>query len=178
MKKIALIAAITLLSTAYIFSQNLKWETDEEKSYKIPVGLCTWEDIQMSDFFFLVQEYSADIILNANATAALAQTLDSKRPTRYEIEAYFGAWDDESLYQLPRFYAFAMTMEAKYQQPIDYYFIGCNRNYDCGEYEEPKAMPYFKIYQISEGNQRKLIGEIFEKPKASFEEDVMKIIKR
>ena len=177
MKKIILVIIICLFSAINIFSQTLRWETDEEKSYQIPVGQCTWEDIEMSNFYYIVKENSMGIILNADATVELAKTLDSQRPTRYEIQAYIGAWDDESLWQLPRFYACAITMEAKYQQPIDFYFIGCNREYDCGEFDEPKTLPYFKIYQISEDNQRTLIGEILEKPEISFEDDVLKIIK-
>lgn len=177
MKKIVIFAAITLLSIGYIFSQELKWEIDEEVSYKIPVGQCTWEDIQTSDFYSLVIENSAGIILNANATVELAKVLENKPNERYEIEAYFGAWNEESLKQLPHFYAFVMTMRAKYQQPIEYTLIGCNREYDCGEFDEPKTLPYFKIYQISEDNQRTLIGEILEKPEISFEDDVLKIIK-
>ncbi|MBR2771448.1 MAG: hypothetical protein IKD78_05470, partial [Bacteroidales bacterium] len=74
---------------------------DEEKSYQIPVGQCSWEEIQQSDFFYLMRENSRNVVLHADATVELAEVLDSKRPTKYEIEAYFGAWDKESLKQLP-----------------------------------------------------------------------------
>ena len=178
MKKIVFISLICLLSISNIFSQNLKWETDEEKSYQIPVGLCTWDDIMKSDFASIVRENSMDVILNAKATVELAQVLESQRPATYEIEAYFGAWNDESLRQLPRFYIFAKTMEAKYQQPIGFNFIGCNREYNCGGYEEPVTMPYYKVFRIDNQGNRKLIGEIKEQPKHSFEEDVLNIIKR
>lgn len=177
MKKFAFISLICLLTVNNIFSQDLKWETDEEKSYQIPVGLCTWEDIQQSDFYDLVRNYSMGVILNPKATVELAKQLEEKTGKKYEIDAYFGAWDEESLRQLPFFYVFAMTMDAKYQQPIKYRFIGCNREYRCGGFEEPKTLPYFKVYEIAEGGQRTLIGEILEKPKVSFEDDVLNIIK-
>lgn len=177
MKKFVFTGLICLLSISSIFSQNLGWEIDEEKSYQIPVGQCSWEEIQQSDFFYLMRENSRNVVLHADATVELAEVLDSKRPTKYEIEAYFGAWDEESLKQLPFFYAFVITMETKYQQPIDFKFIGCNREYDCGGYEEPETLPYFKIYQITEDNQRTIVGKILEKPESSFEEDVLKIIK-
>ncbi|MBO4656106.1 MAG: hypothetical protein J5644_11225 [Bacteroidales bacterium] len=176
MKKIAFITIITLLSINCIFSQSLRWELDEEKSYSIPIGLCTWEDLMQSDFYSLVRKYSMNVILNSEATVELAQILESKEPAKYEIEAYFGAWDDESLQQLPHFYAFVLTMESKYQKPIAFRFIGCNREYDCGGYEEPKTLPYFKLYQLTD-NQRTLIGEISEKPTVSFEDDVLNFIK-
>lgn len=177
MKKFAFITLISLLSASNIFSQNLKWEIDEEKSYKIPVGQCTWEDIQTSDFYSLVIENSAGIILNADATVELAKFLENQPNERYEIEAYFGAWDEESLKQLPRFYAFVMTMGAKYQQPIEYKFIGCNREYNDGYNDMvPPTLPYYAICRITNG-ERIIIGEILEQPKLSFEEDVLNIIK-
>lgn len=177
MKKFAFISLICLLSVNNIFSQNLKWETDEEKSYQIPVGLCTWDDIQQSDFFDLIKAYSYDVILNPQATVALAQSLEKSADKKYEIDAYFGAWNDESLQQLPYFYVFVLTMETKYIQPIEYKLIGCNREYDCGGFEEPKTLPYFKLYEVTENGQRTLIGEILEEPKISFEDDVLNFIK-
>lgn len=177
MKKIVFIVAITLLSIGYIFSQELKWEMDEERSYKVPVGVCTWQDIENADFIGLIKEYSADVILNANATVELAKILENNSNERYEIEAYFGAWEEESLKQLPHFYAFVMTMEAKYQQSIEYKLIGCNREYDNGINDfVPPTIPYYAIYRIANG-ERKLIGEILEQPKVSFEDDVLKYIK-
>ena len=177
MKKFAFVIVICLLSTSSIFSQNLKWENDEEKSYQIPVGLCTWEDLTQAEFNSLLKEYSLDVVLNANATVKLAEVLESQANTKYEIDAYFGAWDEESLKQLPHFYAFAMTMGAKYQQPIEYKFIGCNREYNNGINDMvPPTLPYFAIYRIDNG-ERVVIGEILEKPESSFEEDVLKIIK-
>lgn len=176
MKGFALISLICLFSVCNVFSQALRWEMDEEKSYPIPVGQCTWEDIKNSEFSSLVNEYSMNVILDADVTVQLAEVLQSKPDTKYEIEAFFGAWDEESLKQLPHFQAFVFTMEAKYQQPIDYKFYACNREYDCG-YDEPKTMPYFRIYRISPNAQRTLIGEILEKPTSSFEKDVLKMIK-
>lgn len=177
MKKIVFIVAITLLSIGYIFSQELKWEMDEERSYKVPIGLCTWDDIVSSDFSWLIYEYSTNVILNADATVELAKVLENQPNERYEIEAYFGAWDEESLKQLPHFYAFVMTMGAKYQQPIEYKFIGCNREYN-DNYTDmvPPTLPYYAIYRISNG-KRVVIGEILEQPKVSFEDDVLKYIK-
>ena len=178
MKKFAFVIVICLLSISSIFPQNLKWEMDEEKSYQIPVGLCTWNDLEQAEFFYIIRENSENVILNAEATVKLAKILGSQPNTKYEIDAYFGAWEEESLKQLPLFYAFVMTMEAKYQQPIEYKLIGCNREYDCGGYEEPVTMPYYKVYQVDNQGKRKLIGEIKEQPKHSFEEDVLNIIKR
>jgi len=60
---------------------------------------------------------------------------------------------------------------------MDFYFIGCNREYDCGGFEEPKTLPHFKIYQVTEDNQRTLVGEILEKPEVTFEDDILKFIK-
>ena len=178
MKKFAFVIVICLLSVSSIFSQNLKWENDEEKSYQVPVGLCTWEDLTQSEFNGLLKEYSLDVVLNADATVKLAKVLESQSNTKYEIDAYFGAWDEESLKQLPHFYAFVMTMGAKYQQPIEYKFIGCNREYNNGINDMvPPTLPYFAIYRLANG-QRTLIGEIKEQPKLSFEEDVLNIIKR
>lgn len=178
MKKFAFVIVICLLSVSSIFSQNLKWENDEEKSYQVPVGLCTWEDLTQAEFNGLLKEYSLDVVLNADATVKLAKVLESQSNTKYEIEAYFGAWDEESLKQLPHFYTFVMTMGAKYQQPIEYKFIGCNREYNNGINDMvPPTLPYFAIYRLANG-QRTLIGEINEQPKLSFEEDVLNIIKR
>lgn len=178
MKKFAFVIVICLLSMSSIFSQNLKWENDEEKSYQVPVGLCTWEDLMQAEFSNLLKEYSRDVILNSDATVKLAETLESQSNTKYEIDAYFGAWDEESLKQLPHFYIFVMTMGAKYQQPIEYKFIGCNREYNNGINDMvPPTLPYFAIYRLANG-QRTLIGEIKEQPKLSFEEDVLNIIKR
>lgn len=178
MKKILFISLICLLSISNIFSQNLKWETDEEKSYQIPVGLCTWEDLETAELFAILKEYSMDVILNANATVALAKVLESQPNNHYEIDAYFAAWDEASLKQLPFFYTFVKTMEAKYQQPIEYKLIGCNREYYCGGYEEPVTIPYYKVFRVDNQGNRKLIGEIKEQPKNSFEENVLNIIKR
>lgn len=178
MKKFAFVIVICLLSVSSIFSQNIKWENDEEKSYQVPVGLCTWEDLTQAEFNGLLKEYSLDVVLNADATVKLAKVLESQSNTKYEIEAYFGAWDEESLKQLPHFYTFVMTMGAKYQQPIEYKFIGCNREYNNGINDMvPPTLPYFAIYRLANG-QRTLIGEINEQPKLSFEEDVLNIIKR
>ncbi len=176
MRRVAFISLISLLSVVSAFAQNLKWEVDEEKSYKIPVGACSWEDILGSDFSGIMIENAIDHILNGEATLELANTLESMPETKFEIEAYFGGWDDMSLQQLVRFYTFVMTMENKYQQPIAYQFYGCNREFNCGCSEEPKSMPYFKLYQIDNG-KRTLIGEIVEKPKVSFEDDVLNFIK-
>lgn len=178
MKKFAFVIVICLLSTSSIFSQNLKWENDEEKSYQIPVGLCTWSDLEQAEFFYIIRENSENVILNADATVKLAKVLESQANTKYEIDAYFGAWDEASLKQLPFFYAFVMTMEAKYQQPIEYKLIGCNREYNSGGYEEPVTIPYYKVFKVDNQGNRKLIGEIKEQPKNSFEEDVLNIIKR
>lgn len=178
MKKFAFVIVICLLSASSIFSQNLKWENDEEKSYQVPVGLCTWSDLEQAEFFYIIRDNSENVILNADATVKLAKVLESQATTKYEIEAYFGAWDEESLRQLPHFYAFVMTMSAKYQQPIEYKFIGCNREYNNGINDMvPPTLPYFAIYRISNG-KRTVIGEIKEQPKLSFEEDVLNIIKR
>jgi hypothetical protein len=177
MKKWAFFIVICLLSASNIFSQNLRWETDEEKSYQVPVGPCSWDDILSSDFDYLIKENSMNIILNPKATVALAEVLEAERPTKYEIDAYFGAWDDESLWQLPRFYVFAITMESKYQQSIDFQFYGCNREYDCGCKTTPESMPYFMVYKVTPDGQRTLIGKISEKPEVSFEDDVLKMIK-
>lgn len=178
MKKFAFVIVICLLSMSSIFSQNLKWENDEEKSYQVPVGLCTWEDLMQAEFSNLLKEYSRNVILNSDATVKLAETLESQSNTKYEIDAYFGAWDEESLKQLPHFYIFVMTMGAKYQQPIEYKFIGCNREYNNGINDMvPPTLPYFAIYRLANG-QRTLIGEIKEQPKLSFEENVLNIIKR
>lgn len=177
MKKIVIFAAITLLSIGYIFSQELKWETDEEKSYKIPVGLCTWDDLVQSEFNYLLREYSINVILDANATVELAKVLENQPNSHYEIEAFFAAWDEESLKQLPHFYAFVKTMETKYQQPIEFKLIGCNREYECGSLGDPEAMPYFKVYRISENGERTLVGIISEAPAKSYEADVLNIIK-
>lgn len=176
MKKFAFVIVICLLSVSSIFSQNLKWEMDEEKSYQIPVGLCTWDDLEQSEFSALMREYSMGVILNPKATVELAKVLESQPDTKYEIDAYFGAWNDESLQQLPHFYAFVMTMKAKYQTPIAFNFYGCNREYDCGKDFTPPTMPYYAIYRITDG-QRTLVGEINEQPKLSFEDDVLNIIK-
>ena len=177
MKKFAFVVVICLLSTSSIFPQSLRWEMDEEKSYQVPVGLCTWDDIVQSDFFNLLNEYSYNVILNANATIELAQTLESQPNTKYEIEAYFGAWDDVSLSQLPYFYIFGKTMETKYQQPINMLFYGCNREYDCGGQFMPPTLPYFAIYRLTSNGERTLIGEIKERPKISYEDDVLECIK-
>lgn len=178
MKKFAFVIVICLLSASSIFSQNLKWENDEEKSYQVPVGQCTWEDLMQAEFSNLLREYSMDVVLNSDATVKLAEAIESQSNTKYEIEAYFGAWDEESLKQLPHFYIFVMTMGAKYQQPIEYKFIGCNREYNNGINNlVPPTLPYFAIYRLVNG-QRTLIGEIKEQPKLSFEEDVLNIIKR
>lgn len=177
MKKFAFVIVICLLSVSSIFSQNLKWENDEEKSYQVPVGLCTWEDLTQAEFNGLLKEYSLDVVLNADATVKLAKVLESQSNTKYEIEAYFGAWDEESLKQLPHFYAFVKTMETKYQQPIEFKLIGCNREYECGGLGDPEAMPYFKVYRISENGERTLVGVISEAPAKSYEADVLNIIK-
>ena len=176
MKRFAFISLMCLLSAGNIFAQHLRWEVDEDRNYKIPVGPCVWTDIIESDFFSIVREYDVNNILNAEATVALAAAMESMPDTKFEMDAFFGAWDDESLAQLSRFYAFVMTMEYKYQQPITYQFYGCNREYDCGCNEEPKTMPYYKLYKVTNG-QRTLIGEILEKPEVSFEDDVLKFIK-
>ncbi len=177
MKKFAFVIVICLLSTSSSFSQNLKWENDEEKSYQIPVGLCTWSDLEQAEFFYIVRNNSGNVILNADATVNLAEVLESQPNTKYEIDAYFGAWDEESLKQLPHFYAFVMTMGAKYQQPIEYKLIGCNREFN-DNYNDmvPPTLPYYAIYRIDNG-ERVVIGEILEQPKLSFEEDVLNIIK-
>jgi hypothetical protein len=177
MKKWGLFIVMFLLSASSVFSQKLRWEMDEEKKYQVPVGACSWDNIQQSDFYSIINENSKDVILNATATVELAQVLESQPETKYEMEAYFGAWDDESLYQLPFFYIFGITMETKYQRPIDMLFYGCNREYDCGGQFTPPTLPYFAIYRVADG-QRTLIGEIKEQPKNSFEEDVLNIIKR
>lgn len=177
MKKIAFIIVILLLSTGYTFSQNLKWEMDEEKSYQIPVGLCTWDDLVQSGFNYLLKEYSMDVVLDAKATVKLSEVLESQPNNHYEIEAFFAAWDEESLRQLPHFYAFVRTMETKYQQPIEFKLIGCNREYECGGLGEPEAMPYIKVYRISDNGERSLIGVISETPAQSFEADVLNMIK-
>ena len=166
-----------LLSIGNVFSQNLKWEMDEETSYKIPVGLCTWEELQQSDCFNAIREHSPAVILNSKATVELAKVLESQPNTHYEIDAFFGAWNDESLRFIQPFYVFVKTMEAKYQQPIKYRLIGCNREYECGGLGEPEAMPHFKLYRVTNDGQRTLIGEIKEQPKISFEDDVLNYIK-
>ena len=177
MKKLAFVIVICLVSASSIFSQSLKWEMDKEKFYQVPIGLCSWEDLEHSDFSGLLNEYGMDIILNANATMELAKILESQADTKYEIEAYFGGWDDESLYQLPHLYTFVLTMEAKYQQPVNMLFYGCNRELNCGGQFTPPTLPYFAIYRLTSDGQRTLIGEIKEQPKISFEDDVLNIIK-
>ena len=177
MKKIALVTLICLFSASSIFPQQLKWEMDEEKSYQVPVGFCTWDDIMQSDFSDIIKEYSYNVILNADATIEIADIFESQPDTKYEIEAYFGAWDELSLQQLPFFYIFGITMETKYQRPIDMLFYGCNREYDCGRQFTPPTLPYFAIYRITSDGKRTLIGEIKEQPKISFEDDVLKCIK-
>ena len=178
MKKLFFIISIISFSIGYIFSQELKWEIDEEKSYQVPVGLCTWDELEQAEFFHIIRNYSEEVLLNADATVKLAKVLESQAGIKYEIEVYFGAWDEESLKQLPHFYAFVLTMDAKYQQPIDFKFIGCNRNYD-SNYTDfvPPTLPYFAIYRITSDGERTVIGEIKEQPKLSFEEDVLNIIK-
>ena len=177
MKKFAFVIVICLLSASSIFSQNLKWEMDEENSYQVPVGLCTWEDLTQSEFKGLLKEYSLGTILNANATEELAKVLELQPNTKYEIEAFFGAWDEGSLKQLPHFHTFVKTMETKYQKPIAFSLYGCNREYECGRDFTPPTLPYFAVYRVTADGQRILIGEIKEQPKLSFEDDVLNFIK-
>ena len=177
MKKIAFVIVICLFSASSVFSQNLKWEMDMDKFYKVPVGICTWEDLTQAEFSGLLKEYSTNVTLNAKATVELAEVLESQPNTKYEIVNYFGAWNEESLKQLPHFYAFVKTMEAKYQQPIEFKLIGCNREYNNGINDfVPPTLPYYVIYRINNG-ERVNIGEILEQPKVSFEDDVLEIIK-
>lgn len=177
MKRLVLLVATILLLGTYTFAQTCEWVYDSEKSYKIPVGKCTVEDLKQGEFRSTMVQNTLDFTLNAKATVALAKVLE-ENGTQYQIDIYFGAWDDASLLQLPRFILFERTMEAKYQQPIQCNYYACDREYNCRQTGfSPNTIPSFIVYKVSKNGERTQIGLIEEAPKQSFEDDILNMIK-
>lgn len=178
MKKFVLLVATILLLGTYASAQTCEWVNDSEKSYRIPIGKCTVEEIQQGTYHNQMVENTLQFSLNAKATVELAQVLADKGNKHYAIDIYFGAWDDASLLQLPRFIMFERTMEAKYQQPIQCNYYGCDREYNCGQTPfEPQVVPTFVVYKVDDNGQRTQIGLIEEAPQQSFEDHILNIIK-
>lgn len=178
MKKFVLSVVTVLLLGNYISAQQCEWVYDFDKSYKIPVGKCTVDEIKQGNYYRQMVENTLQFNLNGQATLELAQVLTNKGCQHYAIDIYFGAWDDASLVQLPRFIMFERTMEAKYQQPIQCNYYGCNRESKCGQASfEPQTLPTFVVYQVGDNGQRTQIGLIEENPQQSFEEHILNIIK-
>lgn len=181
MKRLLFIVLIFIFSTICMYSQSLTWVKDEEKNYEIPVGYCTWQDLEKGTFYANMQNYYNNYKLDTEVVGKIADLIQSNSyPIRVNI--YFGAWCGDSQEHLPAFFKLVTMLKENYGIEIPYQLVACDRekktnieDIDNHSHITIEFVPTLVIFHNTDNGWTEL-GKIVETPEISVETDIMNIL--
>lgn len=126
----ALFVLLMAFFTFTVSAQKLQWMEDVEKGYSIPVGVCTWSQIQGSSFYAEdIENFYDKYTLESMNLADISRVCQEMFPSyRMKAVCYFGAWNNDCHEMLPAFIRWTESLSSDYNYNVDYTLVGVDRS--------------------------------------------------
>lgn len=97
MKKIGFFLLVAVVLTTNVLAQSVKWVSTIDGKHQIPVGPCTWQELQKSDFYPEMEAFYFQYAPDKSYLHSLVEIVMTYFP-EYTLRAnlFFGAWDMDS----------------------------------------------------------------------------------
>jgi len=173
----------------YAKTQSLNWEMDTVKKYEIPVGICSWEDLQKGDFFAEMEQFYIQYQPKKDVIARVANLLrfineNNRESTRKfdGVTIYFGAWCGDSKEHLPAFIKICDILQNEEHVILPYLLVACNRLKKHGLPSQDfdfniEFVPTFVFQYWDTDGTKQTLDTIVETPRSTIEEDMEAILK-
>lgn len=185
MKKIGLFLLIAFSIGCNILAQNVKWVPDVDGRTEIPVGLCTWLDLQSGSFFSDMEAFYNQYQPNPILLGDMVTQMRTFFP-EYKLHAnvFFGAWDYDSQQLVGEFERYQQYLRSEYQySDFTYHLIAEDR--EMHSVEGVPAVSQLPVILVSlfpsDPSQPVVavpIGTIEKTPTTSLEEDLYMMLIR
>jgi len=179
MKKFFICLSIMLLAVLGSRAQQCFWKMDAEMNKSIPVGVCTWEELQKGDFAQSMQLFHDQYEPNWMFLSDLDRLMQERFP-QYQLHfyVYFGAWNTDCLEQLPFFVRYAELLAAEYHRMVKFDLVAVDRDFKSGnaamDAREVTAVPtiFITFEPLSGEGQSVPVGEVRGLPQQTLEADI------
>ena len=178
MKKGLILLSIMLLVDFCGFAQNSNWKLDATSNQQIPVGLCSWNDLQNAEFASSMQTFYQHYEPNWMYLSDLNKIMHERFP-EYQLHCYvyFGAWNHDCLEVVPDFVRYTELLAEQYHQIVKYDLVAVDRTLKTGnaalDNRNLTSVPtIFITFEPVNGGQAIEVGQVNGLPRESLEADV------
>lgn len=164
-----------------LFAQGVKWVADANGEHQIPVGPCTWEDLQKSDFFPEMEAFYGQYEPNWDDLYMLVETMRYHFP-EYTLRAnfFFGAWDYDSEQLLGEFVKYQELLKNEYQYPeFAYNLIAEDQDFKTfDQVPTVDKLPMLFVGLVPKDNEQNVVplGSIAQVPELTLEHDLLTML--
>lgn len=134
MKRSAFLLFLLCLLGFSAIAQPLRWHSDAEYNYEIPIGVIDWKKFQscsayQEDFAGFYLKYNPENMPMADFVKVCSEVF-----TGYNVHAtfFFAAWNNDCHELLPAFIRWTEELENQYSFYVDYTLVALNRQKQCG----------------------------------------------
>lgn len=179
MKKVFICLSITLIAAFSSFAQKCTWKADAISSQSIPVGVCSWDELQQGDFASSMQQFYQQYEPTWMHLADLDKLMHERFPEyQLHFQVYFGAWNTDCYELLPSFVRYAEYLSQEYHRIVKYDLVAVDRDFKTGDAildsRSIDAVPsIFITFEPVSGNGQPIpVGEVRGIPQMSLEADI------
>lgn len=181
MKKIVFFLLVAVVLTSNVLAQSVKWVSTIDGEHQIPVGPCTWVELQKSDLFPEMEAFYFQYAPDRSYLENLVDIMLTYFP-EYTLRAnlFFGAWDMDSQQLLGELVRYQELLKNDFQfQELVCNLVAEDENFKTLEgVPSMDELPVLFVSLVSKTDEQDIIpiGTVHKVPQFSLEDDIIDML--